>query len=116
MDWGLILGIAIGVPFALGVTALAVRNASTGRDLEMYEALRQVNPSYFRNLVWVCRTNCILVALLNLGIILGTIISCLITDFGWVLSLFAIPFCGIWLWISLRWATWAWRTKLTSLR
>jgi hypothetical protein len=109
--WQILANIAAGVfTFALvgGLTVTLVWSAATGRDLQFFGRLRGTDPRLFRRIVWTQRTNGITLSIAFFISLLAPFFP----DVGLWSALLIWPFCGIWLWIILRWTVWAWRTAL----
>lgn len=105
-SWGVIVGLVIGIPLALLVTGFVGWICVTGRDIACFELMKEKSLREYHRIVWVLRFNGPLVAFA----MTVAIVFPFFEPGGWLFSLATLPISAIWLFASVRWAWWGWRT------
>ena len=96
---------------ASGLVAAAVIAAFVaslrGKDIAVFESYRTTCPERYRNLVWVCRINGPIVALMCIVVMVATPFIASDPGGGILLASSTSVGTGIFLWLSLRWFVWS---------
>lgn len=105
--------VLLGVMYLL-VTVVVVA-ALRGKDIEQFELMRTQAPKQFRNIVWTCRINPVLLlafAPIILLTMLGTEPTTTENDLPLAEFLAIAPLSLPLLFLIGHWTNWAWRVKL----
>ena len=102
----LIVAVLAGGLVAAAVIAVFVASLR-GRDIAVFESYRTTSPEHYRNLVWVCRINGPMVALMCIVVMAATPFIARDPGGGILLASSTFAGSGIFLWLSLRWFAWS---------